>query len=89
MVVVEINESNQNLGELRDVGAEVILGNALDSTKMKEAGIERAAKLVAVTHKDETNLGICSEVENKFGKVCELHSGVESFELRSYFIDRI
>ena len=89
VVVVEINESNQNLGELRDVGAEVILGNALDSTKMKEAGIERAAKLVAVTHKDETNLGICSEVENKFGKVCELHSGVESFELRSYFIDRI
>lgn len=90
VVVVEIDESNQNLGELRDLGAEVILGNALDSTVMKQAGIERAAKLVAVTHKDETNLGICSEVENlKFAKKCELHSGVESFELRSYFIDRL
>jgi hypothetical protein len=89
VVVVEIDESNQNLGELRDLGAEVILGNALDSTVMKQAGIERAAKLVAVTHKDETNLGICSEVKNKFGRGCELHSGVESFELRSYFIDRL
>ena len=89
VVVVEIDESNQNLGELRDLGAEVIMGNALDSTVLKQAGIERAAKLVAVTHKDETNLGICSEVEKKFGRGCELHSGVESFELRSYFIDRL
>jgi hypothetical protein len=89
VVVVEIDESNQNLGELRDLGAEVIIGNALDSTVLNQAGIERAAKLVAVTHKDEMNLGICSEVENKFGRGCELHAGVESFELRSFFIDRL
>lgn len=89
VVVIEINEANQNLGELRDLGAEVIAGNALDSATMRKAGIERAAKLVAVTHRDETNLGICAEVESKFGKACELHAGVESFELRSYFIDRL
>lgn len=89
VVVIEIDEANQNLGELRDLGAEVISGNALDSATMRKAGIERAAKLVAVTRRDETNLGICAEVGNKFGQSCELHAGVESFELRSYFINRL
>lgn len=89
VVVIEIDESSPAAGELRNLGVELIFGNALDSTVLKKAGVARAAALVAVTGSDEKNLAICSEVENRLNMQCILSAGVESLAWRSYFLDRL
>jgi hypothetical protein len=89
VVVVEIDENAPTIGELRNLGVEVVFGNALDSAVLKKAGVARAAALVAVTGTDETNLAICSEVEKRLNAHCILSAGVESLAWRSYFMDRL
>lgn len=89
VVVIEIDEHNAATGELRNLGAELVHGNALDTAVLKQAGVKRAAALVAVTGSDEKNLAICSEVENGLNRGCVLSAGVESMAWRSYFLDRL
>jgi len=89
VVVIEIDENAPTLGELRNLGVELVFGNALDSTVLKKAGVARAAALVAVTGGDEKNLAICSEVESRLNVQCILSAGVESLAWRSYFMDRL
>ncbi len=89
VVMIEIDEHNAAAGELRNLGAEFLHGNALDAVVLKQAGVKRAAALVAVTGSDEKNLAICSEVENGLNSDCVLSAGVESMAWRSYFLDRL
>lgn len=89
VVLIEIDEHNAAAGELRNLGAEFVHGNALDTAVLKQAGVQRAAALVAVTGSDEKNLAICSEVENGLNPHCVLSAGVESLAWRSYFLDRL
>jgi len=90
VVVVEIDENNPSLGELKNLGIEVIHGNALDATLLRQAGISKAHSLVAVTGNDEKNLSICMEVADKnLNHNCELSAGVESWAWRAHYIDRI
>jgi len=89
VVVIELDENNPSLGELRNIGVEVIIGNALDSTVLQKAGIAKAKSLVAVTGNDEKNLSICTEVETKLNPRCELSAGIESWGWRSYYLDRL
>lgn len=89
VVVVELDENNPSLGELRNLGVEVIIGNALDAAVLQKAGVAKAKSLVAVTGNDEKNLSICTEVETKLNPHCELSAGIESWGWRSYYLDRL
>jgi hypothetical protein len=89
VVVIEMDENNPSLGELRNLGVEVVTGNALDDAILQKAGIARARTLVAVTGSDEKNLSICTEVETKLNPRCELSAGLESWAWRTYFLDRL
>jgi len=89
VVIVEIDENNNSIGEMRNLGAEVVIGNALNDSILLKAGITRARSLVAVTGSDEKNLAICSAVENHLNTSCELSAGLESWAWRTYFLDRL
>ena len=89
VVVVELDENNAALGELRNLGIDVVIGNALDAAVLQSAGVAKARSLVAVTGGDEKNLSICSEVKENLNSFCELHAGVESWAWRSFFLDRM
>jgi hypothetical protein len=89
IVVIELNEQNSTLGELKNLGVEILIGNALDSGLLQKAGISKARSLIAVTGNDEKNLLICSEVEEKLNSSCDLSAGVESWAWRSYYLDRL
>ena len=87
VALVEIDSDNSHLGELRSLGAHVVVGNAMDIATLQDAGLSRARSLVAVTTKDQSNLAICREATTHAG--CPARAGVESFEMRSYFKDNI
>ncbi len=89
VVVIEIDESNASIGELRNQGIEVVIGNAVDASILQRAGISRAHSLVAVTGDDERNLSICTEVATKLNVKCELSAGIESWSWKNYFLDRM
>lgn len=89
VVIVEIDENNNTIGEMRSLGAEVVIGNALDDSILQKAGIARARSLVAVTGSDEKNLAICSTVEKHLNPNCELSAGLETWAWRTYFLDRL
>ena len=87
VAVIEIAPDNDKVGELKELGAHIVQGNAHDAGTLRAAGVKNARRLIAVTVNDETNLAICREATDT--SACEARAGVESFELRSYFSDRI
>jgi hypothetical protein len=87
VAVIELDPANEKIGELKELGAHVIQGNAHDALVLRAAGVRNAKRLIAVTSKDETNLAVCREATNMSD--CQARAGVESFELRSYFSDRL
>ena len=89
VVVIEADENNAAVGELRKEGVLIVSGNALDATVLQRAGIGRAGRLVAMTGSDEKNLRICSEVHDLLNPDCPLIAGIESWALRSYYRDRL
>jgi hypothetical protein len=89
VVVVEMNEHNPALGELRNLGVHVVIGNALDASVLQSAGAERARSLIAVTGSDEKNLAICTEVKKHLNPTCDLIAGLESWAWRTFFMDRM
>lgn len=89
VVVIELDENNPALGELRNEKIEVIIGNAIDAAILQKAGISKARALVAVTGDDERNLSICTEVSRELNQDCELSAGIESWSWRTYFLDRL
>lgn len=89
VVVVELDEKSAAVGELRKEGVLIVSGNALDATVLRQAGIERARTLVAMTGSDEKNLRLCTEVHNDLNPQCSLRAGIESWALRSYYRDRL
>lgn len=89
VVVIEMDENNPSLGELRNLGIYVVVGNALDASVLSTAGISRAKSLVAVTGSDERNLAICSEVKTSLNSRCEVSAGLESWAWRSFLLDRM
>jgi hypothetical protein len=89
VVVIELDENNPALGELRNQNIEVIIGNAIDASILQKAGISKARTLVAVTGDDERNLSICTEVSRELNQDCELSAGIESWSWRTYFLDRM
>lgn len=89
VVVIELDENNPALGELRNEKIEVIIGNAIDATILQKAGVSKARALVAVTGDDERNLSICTEVSRELNQDCELSAGIESWSWRTYFLDRM
>lgn len=89
VVVIESNELCPALGDLKNLGVEIVIGNAVDSAVLRQAGVSRARNVVAVTGTDETNLGICAEVTSKLNRHCALSAGLESWAWRNYFLDRL
>ena len=83
IVVIELDENVPALGELRNLGVEVVIGNAIDAAVLQKAGVQRAKTLVAVTGDDERNLSICSEVYSEINPACELSAGLESWSWRT------
>ena len=59
---VYIVESNRSIAEKvnEKIDAKIIIGNSTDPEILKEAGIEEADLLVAVTFSDEMNLTVCA-----------------------------
>ncbi|MEY5014341.1 MAG: hypothetical protein RIS92_699, partial [Verrucomicrobiota bacterium] len=94
VVVIELDEHNPALGELRNLAEtegitlSIVNGNALDESVLERAGVRRARTLVAVTGNDEKNLSICAEAE-KMNKGCTLSAGIESWAWRSFYLDRL
>jgi hypothetical protein len=89
VVVIEIDENSPSLGELRNLGVFVVIGNALDAAVLQSAGVTRAKSLFAVTGSDEKNLSICTEVEDTLNRNCELSAGLESWAWRAFILDRM
>ncbi len=89
VVVIELDEINPALGELRNLGIDVVIGNALDGSVLQTAGVLKAKSLVAVTGSDEKNLNICTEVYTRLNDHCELSAGLESWAWRSFLLDRM
>jgi len=87
VAVIELDSANEKVGELKELGAHIVQGSAHDALALRSAGVRNAKRVIAVTSKDETNLAICREVTNMSD--CQARAGVESFELRSYFSDRL
>jgi hypothetical protein len=94
VVIIENDEGNGSLGELRGVADAsqarlcVLSGNALDEAILIRAGVRSARVLVAVTGRDDKNLSICAEAERMNG-ACVLSAGVESWAWRAFCLDRI
>ena len=89
VVVIDTDENNAVASELRNLGAEFLVGNALDLNVLKRAGVGKADALVAVTGDDELNLAICALAEQNVNPRCSLIAGVESWAWRTYFVDRL
>jgi Trk K+ transport system NAD-binding subunit len=87
LALIEMNEESDGVADLRRHISYVVTGNALDSNILREAGVRRAARVIAVTDSDENNLAIIREAGRLGAK--QVVAGVEEFELRSYFRDRV
>jgi hypothetical protein len=89
VIVVEIDDKNPSLGELRNLGIDIVIGNALDASVLESARISTAKALIAVTGSDQKNLAICKEVRDQFNSKCDLTAGLESWAWRNFFRDRM
>jgi voltage-gated potassium channel Kch len=89
VIVIDIDEKNSSIGELKNQDIHVITGNAMDATVLQKAGVHKASAIIAVTGHDDRNLSICFEVKEKLNHNCKLRAGVNSWPLRSYFLDRM
>jgi voltage-gated potassium channel Kch len=58
VVAIEIDEKNDNIGTCREMKALVIEGDATDSDVLRKAHVHMAAKVVAITGNDGTNVEI-------------------------------
>ena len=85
VALIELDQENAEIGNLREKGVYVITGNALDLSKLREARTQYAHRFFAVTTKDETNLSVASTALKLGNKSLETISGVESFALRTFF----
>jgi hypothetical protein len=81
VVVIESDENNAAVGELRKEGVLIVSGNALDATVLQRAGIGRAGRLVAMTGSDEKNLRLCTEVHNDLKSKCTPGSDEKNLRL--------
>ena len=92
VVVIEMNPNTDQLGELRQLGALILNGNARDTETLKQVGVERASQVIIATGCDENNLSIAHDVHVLTRHIRDwpkIIAGVEGFELRSYFRDRL
>lgn len=85
VALIEIDSEGAETGLLRERGAFVITGNALDITNLRKARIQYARRFFSVTSRDVTNLSIAATVSKLNNNLLELIAGVESFELRTFF----
>lgn len=65
--VVVIERESKRAGEIEaDLGSIVMVGDAAETTVLREAGAERADLVIAVTGDDEDNLVICQVAKVRF-----------------------
>ena len=78
VVIIELDEKNQYIDELREAGAKIINGDATDKDVLLDAGLNKASSLVAAVANDVFNIRIVHNVKelrkgrtNKFN--CYIH----------------
>jgi len=64
VVVIELNEGNELIEQLRVRGAIVVLGDATDPAVLRRASVMRARYLIAVCEDDGTNAEIAFQAQN-------------------------
>ena len=92
VAVIDIDPNNDQVGELRHAGAFIVEGNARDVEILQQAGVERASQVIIAAGTDENNLAIAHEVHaltQDNPDWPKIIVGVEGFELRSYFRNRL
>ena len=60
-------QCNKIAGELSDLGIDLLCGDGTDDRALRDAGIEHADVLIAVTGYDQNNLVACQLAKNYFG----------------------
>ncbi|MEI6323114.1 MAG: NAD-binding protein [bacterium] len=85
VALIEIDQENAEVGNLREKGVYVITGNAIDVVNLRQARTQYARRIFSVTTKDEANLSIAVSALKMGNESLEAVAGVESFELRSFF----
>ena len=68
VVVIEIDEENDNIKECRDIGAIVLIGNAMAPYILHRAGLKKAKYLIPVCGEDGINAGIAVQARELVGK---------------------
>jgi hypothetical protein len=64
VVVIELNEGNELIEQLRVRGAIVVIGDATDPAVLRRASVMRAQYLIAVCEDDGTNAEIAFQAQN-------------------------
>ena len=79
IVVIERDASNPHLSQARQIGCQVVIGDARDPIVLKKAGISRANALVAVCGEDNLNAEVAAQVRKLLTKpdntplTCTIH----------------
>jgi voltage-gated potassium channel Kch len=82
VVVIEIDEGNDEIGNCRALGVIVLIGNAADPGLLKKAGVLRARYLVAITGDDSANVEIAIHA---YDLLNELHNQRLAKHIRKVF----
>ena len=79
IVVIERDPANPHLRQARQIGCQVVIGDAKDPIVLKKAGISRASALVAVCGEDNLNAEVAAQVRKLLTKpnntplTCTIH----------------
>ncbi len=92
LLIIEKDTSNENITRLKEAGAKILQANALDTEKLKEAGIEHAKYLLALTGRDFDNLTIVKnaieQIKNDTGKgKATIIANIDSRNLKVSVVD--
>ncbi|MBI4261403.1 MAG: NAD-binding protein [Actinobacteria bacterium] len=68
VVAIEDDEENSAIGELREEGIAVLVGDATDSTLLRTAGVGKARQLFVVTGDDQTNVAVALDAWELVGE---------------------
>jgi len=85
VILIDQDEENPALEELKKRRAFIITGNAMDPEVLHKARIGSAGRIISLLPQDEMNVSVAAHSADKEMARCEIIAGVESYELRSYF----
>lgn len=90
VVGIEIDQQNQNIAELRNKGAVIIVGDAMDNKIINRLRPRRAQKIYVVCTSDSANMVITKNLltSKSASPNTDIVTAIESSEMRMFFRNR-